>query len=192
MRVSPSTILGLVIAVIGITFYITKDIIKPVKTIAVEVHTKIDTLLVSKPVYTTKYIKGKSDTSLTYIQPKVIINTLIASDSFKSYEEELIWQKVDKMPAFPGGEKEMLAYLKNNVYYPESAYMCNVEGRVVISFIVDKEGNIESAKIIKDIGFNCGTACKQVIEKMPKWSIPSNKGYPVKVQLFIPIDFTLK
>jgi TonB family protein len=192
MKIALSTLLSLIVFTVAITFFVTKYYIKFENHANIETVVKSDTVAILKPVYKIKYIKTKSDTLLTYMQPKVFINTLISADSFKQCEEELIWQKVDKMPAFPGGEREMLKYLKNNIYYPESAYSAGVEGRVVISFIVDKEGNIESAKIIKDIGFNCGTVCKEIVEKMPRWSVPSNKGYPVKVQLFIPIDFSLK
>ena len=103
----------------------------------------------------------------------------------------MVWQKVDNMPSFPGGEQEMMKYLASNVYYPDVAYTNGVEGRVVISFIVEKDGTITHIEIIKEIGFNCGTVCKEVVSKMPKWSIPTNKGVPVPVKLYLPIDFSL-
>lgn len=150
-----------------------------------------DTIKVFQNKVVVKY-KVKTDTLTPIVyQPKVIINPLANPDSFKQYEEEMVWQKVDNMPSFPGGEQEMMKYLASNVYYPDVAYTNGVEGRVVISFIVEKDGTITHIEIIKDIGFNCGTVCKEVVSKMPKWSIPTNKGYPVPVKLYLPIDFSL-
>lgn len=150
-----------------------------------------DTIKVIQNKLVVKY-KVKTDTLTPIVyQPKVIINPLANPDSFKQYEEEMVWQKVDNMPSFPGGEQEMMRYLASNVYYPDVAYTNGVEGRVVISFIVEKDGTITHIEIIKEIGFNCGTVCKEVVSKMPKWSIPTNKGVPVPVKLYLPIDFSL-
>ena len=150
-----------------------------------------DTIKVFQNKLVVKY-KVKTDTLTPIVyQPKVIINPLANPDSFKQYEEEMVWQKVDNMPSFPGGEQEMMKYLASNVYYPDVAYTNGVEGRVVISFIVEKDGTITHIEIIKEIGFNCGTVCKEVVSKMPKWSIPTNKGVPAPVKLYLPIDFSL-
>jgi len=151
-----------------------------------------DTIKVIENKLVVRY-KTKIDTLTPIVyQPKVIIYPLSNPDSFKQYEEELVWQKVDNMPSFLGGEQEMMKYLSKNVYYPEVAYTNGIEGRVIVSFIVEKDGTITHIEIIKEIGFNCGTVCKQVISNMPKWSIPTNKGYPTPVKLYLPIDFSLK
>lgn len=151
-----------------------------------------DTIKVIQNKLVVKY-KVKTDTLTPIVyQPKVIIYPLANPDSFKQYEEELVWQKVDNMPSFPGGEEEMMKYLAKNVYYPDVAYTNGVEGRVIISFIVEKDGTITHVEVIKEIGFNCGTVCKVVVSNMPKWSIPTNKGFPVPVKLYLPIDFSLK
>jgi len=153
---------------------------------------KIDTIKIIEDKFVVKY-RVKTDTlSPIVYEPKVIINPIANPDSFKQYEEELVWQKVDNMPSFPGGEQEMMKYLSKNVYYPDVAYTNGVEGRVVVSFIVEKDGTITHIEVIKEIGFNCGTVCKEVVSNMPKWSIPTNKGVPVPVKLYLPIDFSLK
>lgn len=153
---------------------------------------KIDTIKIIEDKFVVKYrVKTDTLTPIVY-EPKVIINPIANPDSFKQYEEELVWQKVDNMPSFPGGEQEMMKYLSKNVYYPDVAYTNGVEGRVVVSFIVEKDGTITHIEIIKEIGFNCGTVCKEVVSNMPKWFIPTNKGVPVPVKLYLPIDFSLK
>jgi len=153
---------------------------------------KFDTIKIIEDKFVVKYrVKTDTLTPVVY-EPKVIINPIANPDSFKQYEEELVWQKVDNMPSFPGGEQEMMKYLSKNVYYPDVAYTNGVEGRVVVSFIVEKDGTITHIEVIKEIGFNCGTVCKEVVLNMPKWSIPTNKGVPVPVKLYLPIDFSLK
>ena len=153
---------------------------------------KIDTIKIIEDKFVVKYrVKTDTLTPIVY-EPKVIINPIANPDSFKQYEEELVWQKVDNMPSFPGGEQEMMKYLSKNIYYPDVAYTNGLEGRVVISFIVEKDGTVTHAEVIKELGFNCGTVCMMAIRNMPKWSIPTNKGFPVPVKLYLPIDFSLK
>jgi len=99
---------------------------------------------------------------------------------------------VEVMPAFPGGEMEMMKYLSKNLKYPEKAKDADAQGTVLISFIVDKEGLISNPIIKRSIGFGCEEEAIRVIEKMPAWSPGKMNGQTVNVEYVLPIRFTLR
>ena len=99
---------------------------------------------------------------------------------------------VEVMPAFPGGESEMMKYLGNNLIYPERAKDAAAQGTVLISFVVDKEGKISNPTIKRGIGFGCEEEAIRVIQKMPTWSPGKMNGQTVNVEYVLPIRFTLR
>jgi protein TonB len=98
---------------------------------------------------------------------------------------------VQKAPAFPGGEAELMKYLAENTKYPQFAKEYNIEGVVPISFVIDAKGNVVDAKVLREIGGGCGTEALRVIRSMPKWSPGEVNGRAVKVRYTIPIRFEL-
>ena len=99
---------------------------------------------------------------------------------------------VEVMPSFPGGEMEMMKYLSKNLKYPERAKDAEAQGTVLISFIVDKEGNISNASVKKGIGFGCEEEAIRVIQNMPVWSPGKMNGKNVNVEYVLPVRFTLR
>jgi len=99
---------------------------------------------------------------------------------------------VEVMPAFPGGESEMMKFLGNNLKYPERAKDAEAQGTVLISFVVDKEGQISNPVIKRGIGFGCEEEAIRVIQKMPTWSPGKMNGQTVNVEYVLPIRFTLR
>jgi periplasmic protein TonB len=98
---------------------------------------------------------------------------------------------VDQMPQFPGGEREMLRFIKNNLRYPLSAQENNVQGTVILNFVVDREGKIVNIKVVKAIGFGCDEEAVRVMEKMPNWTPGKQRGQPVLVSFTMPFRFVL-
>ena len=99
---------------------------------------------------------------------------------------------VETMPEFPGGQKEMLKFIYTNVQYPAIAKANNIEGRVIISFIVDELGFVQKAKVVRDVGGGCGDESLGVVNKMPRWDFGVQRGEPVKVQYNLPVMFKLE
>ena len=99
---------------------------------------------------------------------------------------------VEVMPAFPGGENEMMKFLGTNLKYPERAKVAEAQGTVLISFVVDKEGQISNPVIKRGIGFGCEEEAIRVIQKMPTWSPGKMNGQTVNVEYVLPIRFTLR
>ena len=106
--------------------------------------------------------------------------------------QEQTFQFVESMPEFPGGPKAMNAFIAKNIKYPPIARDAGIEGTVYIRFVVSKEGNVQKAKIVRDIGGNCGKEALRVIRKMPKWKPGMQRGKPVNVSFNIPVRFKLK
>ena len=106
-------------------------------------------------------------------------------------EEDTVYQIVEEMPKFPGGEKALMDYVSNNVKYPEEAKNKNIAGRVFVSFVVEKDGSIGEVKVLRGIGGGCDEEAVRVIKGMPKWKPGIQKGKPVRVSYQIPIYFKL-
>jgi len=95
------------------------------------------------------------------------------------------------MPEFPGGEKALIKYLYANIKYPIIAKEMGYEGIVAISFIIDVDGKVTSAEILRDIGGGCGTEALRVIQAMPRWSPGNHNNKNVRVSMKLPIVFKL-
>jgi protein TonB len=96
------------------------------------------------------------------------------------------------MPEFPGGMAALLAFIQKNLHYPAIAREEGIEGKVVISFIVNAVGEIEGAKVVRNIGSGCDKEALRVVNAMPKWKPGRQNGHNVKVYYTLPITFKLQ
>ncbi len=99
---------------------------------------------------------------------------------------------VEEMPTFPGGDGELSAYLKKNIKYPPLARENGITGRVYVNFIVDREGKIKDAKILRGIGGGCDEEALRVVRTMPSWKPGKQNGRSVNVSFNMPIFFNLQ
>lgn len=106
-------------------------------------------------------------------------------------DENEIFSFAEVMPEFPGGETAMLNYLTKNMQYPEMAREQGIQGKVWLSFVVDKEGMIKDVKILRGIGAGCDEEAKRVVSKMPRWNPGKMNGRNVMVKCNLPINFKL-
>ena len=106
-------------------------------------------------------------------------------------DNDSIYQIVEQMPQFPGGESALMEYVSKNVVYPEEAKEKEIQGRVFIGFVVEKDGSIGEVKVLRGIGGGCDEEAVRVIKGMPKWKPGIQKGKPVRVSYQIPIYFKL-
>ena len=125
-------------------------------------------------------------------------------------EVEEIFKVVEQMPRFPGCEdeagdnaakqqcaqKKMLEYIYKNVKYPAIARENGIQGRVVVQFVVEKDGSIADANVVRDIGAGCGEEALRVVNSMnnmpQKWTPGKQRGKPVRVQFTLPVSFKLQ
>lgn len=99
---------------------------------------------------------------------------------------------IQKPPTFPGGEKELLKFLGENIKYPALARENNIQGNVALTFVVDKDGSVKDVQIVKDIGGGCGKEAVRVVQSMPKWIPGEANGNSVKVRYTLPVKFRLE
>ena len=96
---------------------------------------------------------------------------------------------VDEQPEFPGGTMALLQYLAQNLKYPVDARQNNIQGRVMISFVVDKTGNIKDAEIVKSVYPSLDAEALRVINAMPAWTPGKHNGKEVNVKYTVPVNF---
>ena len=99
---------------------------------------------------------------------------------------------VDESPEYPGGMEALYKYLAENIHYPEQAKNDQIQGRVVISFVVEKDGGISDAKVVRGIGGGCDEEALRVVNAMPKWTPGKMRGDVVRVNFHLPITFKLQ
>ena len=112
-------------------------------------------------------------------------------DTVEEYVEEDLFIEIEVQPQFPGGDDSLYSFIYSNLRYPQEAIDNGIEGRVYITFAIEKDGSITNVRILRDIGGGCGHEAKRVLEMMPKWIPGKQNGKPVRVQYNIPITFKL-
>ena len=115
-----------------------------------------------------------------------------------------IFQIVDEMPKFPGGEEGIIKFVATNVNYPEQAKDKSIEGRCFVGFIVEPDGSVSNVEIVRGVASayeeekpkalaqQCDEEAMRVVKSMPKWKPGMNEGKPVRVHYVLPISFKLK
>jgi protein TonB len=103
-----------------------------------------------------------------------------------------VFKVVEQMPSFPDGQAALLRYLAQNIEYPTIAKENGVEGMVVVQFVVERDGSIAGATVVKGIGAGCDEEALRVVRGMPKWQPGKQRGQPVRVQFNLPIRFKLE
>ena len=109
----------------------------------------------------------------------------------KGSDNEEVFMVVEEMPEYPGGTMEMMAYLAKNIKYPTEAQQKNEEGRVIVQFIVGKDGKLSNIEISKSISPSLDAEAIRVIKAMPDWKPGRQRGQAVACKFNLPINFTM-
>lgn len=102
-----------------------------------------------------------------------------------------IYDQVEQMPTFPGGTQEFFKYFGHEMKYPKDAFEKKISGKVVVDFVVEKDGSISNVKINKSIYPSLDAEAKRVVEAMPKWNPGKQDGKLVRVKFTMPVSFSL-
>ena len=117
--------------------------------------------------------------------------TVIRTVTVQKPDNDSVYQIVEEMPQFPGGEQAMMKYIAENVKYPEDAKEKNQSGRVFLSFVVEKDGRVDDVKVLKSVCESVDNEAVRVVKAMPNWKPGKQKGKPVRVSYCLPITFKL-
>ena len=108
-------------------------------------------------------------------------------------DENMVYQEVDSMPVFAGGDQEIINFIANNTKYPEEAKEKNITGKVIVRFVVEKDGSVAGAEIMKSVDPLLDAEALRVVASLPKFEKPAKKdGKTVSVYYMIPISFALQ
>ena len=121
------------------------------------------------------------------------VDTPEASDTVEILPEnnDDVFMVVDEQPVFPGGIQELLKFMQQNITYPEEARNDTIQGRVMVSFVIDKEGNVIEPEIVRSAHPLLDQEAINMVSKMPQWIPGKQNGVPVKVKYTIPVNFRL-
>ena len=122
---------------------------------------------------------------------KAIIDQFFNENKQSKKIDEEYFLVVENMPEFPGGNVGLKKFIKKNVKYPAISKEYNITGKVYVSFIVDKQGNVSNAKIVKGVSKELDDEALRVVSLLPKYKSGKQRGKTVRVMLTIPINFTL-
>lgn len=114
------------------------------------------------------------------------------ADDPQQSEDDKIFTAVEQQAQFPGGLSAMMKYLSSNVHYPESAQQNNIQGRVIVQFVIKKDGSIGEVKVIRGVDESLDAEAIRVVKAMPRWEPGKNNGLPVSYWFVLPISFKLQ
>ena len=107
-------------------------------------------------------------------------------------EEETIFHVVEEMPSFPGGDAECMRFLNKNIKYPPIAQENGIQGRVILQFVVNKDGSIVDVTVARSVDPYLDKEAVRVVKMMPKWKPGKQRGKPVRVKYTLPVMFRLQ
>lgn len=102
-----------------------------------------------------------------------------------------VYDRVEVMPEFPGGMQGLFEYMQNNVNYPKEAKNQKIEGRVIVSFIVEKDGSISDVHPLTAVHPLLDKEAMRLVNEMPRWKPGTEKGKAVRVSFALPVSFKL-
>ena len=116
----------------------------------------------------------------------------IALEKESADKSQKVFDVVDEMPEFPGGSNAMFEYLVKNIKYPAEAEKAGIVGRVIATFVVEKDGSVSNAKVVKSVHPALDAEALRLIKGMPKWTPGKQNGEAVSVKFTVPISFHLQ
>ena len=153
-----------------------------------------DELKTQEEIMTTKTaigapdVKGNDDANGEVLK----IKEVVAQPEPKPEVETKIFEVVEQMPTFPGGDAALMEFLRKNVVYPVVAQENGVQGRVVISFVVERDGSITDVKVARSVDPSLDREAARVVKSMPNWIPGKQNGSSVRVKYNVPVSFRLQ
>ncbi len=154
---------------------------------------------------TKEEVKPKQNETNNSIKPSSVQSQNTSSFESQSYvgsfnaeakpepvKTDAVYDVVEEMPSFPGGASGLMAYLSQNIKYPVVAEENGIQGRVVLTFIVERDGSITDVKVVKSVDPSLDAEAKRVIRSMPRWKPGKQNGSAVRVKYTTPVTFRLQ
>ena len=133
-------------------------------------------------------VKGNDEAAGEVLKAKEVI----AQPEPPKEEETKVFDVVEQMPSFPGGPSALMQFLSSNIKYPVVAEENGVQGRVVCTFVVERDGSITDVRVIKSVDPSLDKEAVRVVKSMPKWIPGKQNGSAVRVKYTVPVTFRLQ
>jgi tonB family C-terminal domain len=136
-------------------------------------------------------MKTRKNVSLKVALMMLVLLFSFMTSTAQTKKNDMVFDVVEVMPQFPGGQIAMLKYIMENMKYPEQAMKEGIQGRVAVRFIVEKDGSISDVKPILSVHPLLNKEAVRVVKSMPKWTPGKQNGKPVRVRFNLPVMFKL-
>ena len=136
-------------------------------------------------------MKTRKNVSLKVALMMLVLLFSFTTSTAQTKKNNMVFDVVEVMPQFPGGQIAMLKYIMENIKYPKQIMEEGIQGRVTVSFIVEKDGSISNVKPVLSVHPLLDKEAVRVVKSMPKWTPGKQKGKPVRVQFNVPVMFKL-
>ena len=135
--------------------------------------------------------EGTEDRNVTKtLKDEVVVETKPVQT--EKHEPEKIFTSVEQMPQFPGGEAALMKFLSSHINYPPMAAENNVQGKVTLQFVVEKDGHVGEVKVIRSVDKDLDREAVRVVKSLPKFTPGRQNGQPVRVWYTLPVTFKLQ
>jgi TonB family protein len=136
-------------------------------------------------------VTGEKHFSVTYQKGEKVSSTYSDTQSVDQQDDPKKFRPVEIVPDFPGGMEGFGKFIERNLRYPATARANNTHGRVIVTFVVERDGSLTDLKVARGIGDGCDEEALRIIKSSPKWKPGYQDGKPVRVAYSVPIAFTL-
>ncbi len=136
-------------------------------------------------------MKTRKNVSLKVALMMLVLLFSFMTSTAQTKKNDMVFDVVEVMPQYPGGQIAMMKYIMENIKYPKQAMKERIQGRVTVRFIVEKDGSISDVKPILSVHPLLNKEAVRVVESMPKWTPGKQNGKPVRVRFNLPVMFKL-
>jgi protein TonB len=134
--------------------------------------------------------RGTEDRNVTRtLKEEVVVEKPVEK---KEEKKEEIFRSVEQMPQFPGGDAALMKYLSSHINYPPMAAENNVQGKVILQFVVEKDGRVGEVKVARSVDKDLDKEAIRVVKSLPKFTPGRQNGQPVRVWYTLPVTFKLQ
>ena len=167
----------------------TAPIIKKDNEVKEEDEIKLDEVEKSNKAVGAFTVEGNDEVGGEVLKAK---EEIAAPEPPKPVEENKVFDVVEQMPSFPGGMGALMSWLGQNIKYPVIAAENGVQGRVIVQFVVEKDGSITDVKVAKSVDPSLDKEAARVVKSMPHWIPGKQNGSAVRVKYTVPVTFKLQ
>lgn len=136
-------------------------------------------------------MKTRKNVSLKVALMMLVLLFSFMTSTAQTKKNNMVYDVVEVMPQYPGGQIAMLKYIMKNIKYPKQIMEEGIQGRVTVSFIVEKDGRVSNVRLLRSVQPSLDKEAIRVVKSMPKWTPGKQNGKPVRVRFNLPVMFKL-